>query len=483
MANFLVTTADNGGVHTNSGIHNKAAYLIIQGGSFNGYTVRAMGPILAGRLFYNVLVYRLWSGSQLIDARNAALAEVEALRAADPAHYDDEDVCSVRNAFAAVGLGVGDLDCNGVPDDVDPDADGDGRANASDNCPTVFNPGQQNSDTDLMGDLCDNDDDGDGRADNLDNCPTVANPGWADWNGDNQGDACDDSDFDGDVDNADNCRDVYNPDQRNMDFHDNLGDACDDDIDGDGWLNDLERCPLHYNPDQADTTEIAVGLPPDSLPDACDLCPLASSLDNLDSDGDGRANPCDDDDDDDNVLDGDDNCPLEPNPTQSDWNDNGIGLACDLTEQEIFGEVLSGINDRYVQVADLSIPLPVCPDCVINYLPADYQMHIAVQLPINFKARVVDSAGNVVAKGVGAGLTQSLTFSPSPFALTPLGAAGRQGLDAGSGSLPLTEFGPDEVRYYLEIVPAPGTDLNQEYPLTLTLEGSVTRLYLPVLSR
>ena len=32
-------TSDNGGVHTNSGVNNKAAYLMVDGGTFNGQTV------------------------------------------------------------------------------------------------------------------------------------------------------------------------------------------------------------------------------------------------------------------------------------------------------------------------------------------------------------------------------------------------------------------------------------------------------------
>ena len=36
--------ADNGGVHTNSGILNKAAFLLESGGAFNGCQVTAIGP-------------------------------------------------------------------------------------------------------------------------------------------------------------------------------------------------------------------------------------------------------------------------------------------------------------------------------------------------------------------------------------------------------------------------------------------------------
>jgi len=77
------------------------------------------------------------------------------------------------------------------------DADMDGVPDASDNCPSVPNPDQLDSDTDGQGDCCDMDwagwidGDADGVNDNLcDNCPTVPNPLQEDWNHDGIGDAC-----------------------------------------------------------------------------------------------------------------------------------------------------------------------------------------------------------------------------------------------------------------------------------------------------
>ena len=80
--------------------------------------------------------------------------------------------------------------------DAPPDADGDGVADAVDNCPAVANPGQADSDGDGVGDACDTPDappdaDGDGVADAVDNCPEVANADQADSDSDGVGDACD----------------------------------------------------------------------------------------------------------------------------------------------------------------------------------------------------------------------------------------------------------------------------------------------------
>lgn len=43
---------DNCGVHTNSGVGNKAAYLIVEGGSFNGHTISGIGWGKAIRIYY-----------------------------------------------------------------------------------------------------------------------------------------------------------------------------------------------------------------------------------------------------------------------------------------------------------------------------------------------------------------------------------------------------------------------------------------------
>ena len=71
------------------------------------------------------------------------------------------------------------------------DADGDGLANESDNCPALANADQADLDGDGAGDVCDADDDGDGIDDGADNCPTVPNPGQEDTDEDGMGDACD----------------------------------------------------------------------------------------------------------------------------------------------------------------------------------------------------------------------------------------------------------------------------------------------------
>lgn len=94
------------------------------------------------------------------------------------------------------------------------DDDGDGIANSSDNCPSIFNPirpldglTQADIDGDKIGDACDacpldandackpldaNDIDQDGITNGADNCPQIANVDQADKDADGHGDVCDD---------------------------------------------------------------------------------------------------------------------------------------------------------------------------------------------------------------------------------------------------------------------------------------------------
>ena len=104
---------------------------------------------------------------------------------------------------------------------VEPDSDGDGVSDGADNCPSVANAGQADTDADGTGDACDSDDDGDSVADGSDNCPLIANSGQSDFDSDGAGDACDtDDDDDGVPDGSDNCPLVVNSDQTDMGYGD-----------------------------------------------------------------------------------------------------------------------------------------------------------------------------------------------------------------------------------------------------------------------
>jgi Zn-dependent metalloprotease len=268
MSEWLSTQTDNGGVHTNNSILNKAAYLIAEGGTHpdTGVNVVGIGRPALGVLYYAAEA-NITSGYQFIDWRNQVVSIADQWAVNGTNGFNTWTACHVRNGFFAVELGNGDHDCDGIEDPVDPDDDNDGEPDASDNCPGVYNPDQKDNDGDGPGDACDDDDDNDGVLDVNDNCDFVPSSNQQDSDYDGKGDVCDDDDGDDILDVEDNCPDDYNPGQENIDpQNDEEGDACDPDVDGDGLSNDNDNCFLVANPDQANSDGDISG-------DACDPCP------------------------------------------------------------------------------------------------------------------------------------------------------------------------------------------------------------------
>ena len=66
-ANYFIGDTDSGGVHTNSGVNNKAAYLLVDGGSLNGVTVSPIGANKTLAVYYEAQTNLLVSGSNYAD--------------------------------------------------------------------------------------------------------------------------------------------------------------------------------------------------------------------------------------------------------------------------------------------------------------------------------------------------------------------------------------------------------------------------------
>ena len=265
-----------------------------------------------------------------VDANGCSDAQVDG---------DDDGICDPDAPSAGPSVCTGDDNCpttyNPNQEDV---GDGDGVGDVCDNCPATTNADQANSDADTYGNVCDN-------------CPATTNQDQANSDADSYGNACD------------NCPATTNQDQANSDT-DSYGNVCDNcptttnqdqaDLDVDGVGNVCDNCPTNANSNQANS-DVAADPPGDSYGDVCDNCPTVANEDQTNTDktlyppGDALGDACDPDDDNDTLLDDgdgggpfsnpcepgetsgcDDNCRLIPNDGQEDEESDGIGNVCEL---------------------------------------------------------------------------------------------------------------------------------------------------------
>ncbi len=213
------------------------------------------------------------------------------------------------------------------------DEDEDGISDASDNCPSVANGNQLDTDTDGEGDVCDTDDDNDGTLDTDDAFPLDETED-TDTDSDGTGDNADtDDDDDGTLDTED-AFPLDETEDTDTD-EDGTGDNADTDDDNDGTLDTDDAFPLDETED-TDTDSDGTGDNADTdddndgTLDTDDAFPLDETED-TDADEDGKGDNTDTDDDNDGTLDTDDAFPLDETE-DTDTDEDGTGDNADTDD-------------------------------------------------------------------------------------------------------------------------------------------------------
>lgn len=215
---------------------------------------------------------------------------------------------------------------------TNPDKDGDYWPDIFDYCPKVTSA-QIDSNQNGIGDECElatgEDLDGDGIYNEVDNCPHEHNLSQSDADNDGIGDVCDQ------LPNNNTASIDYPGFQPGSTYLDPTRTdlfvilvRATSDVDGDGMNDNVDNCPVDFNPAQVDVNHNGVG----------DVCELTYSED---IDGDG-------------FLNDEDNCVAIPN-NQLDSDSDGLGDACD--ESLIPADPLVLVSQLGVTVHEIS-PLP-----------------------------------------------------------------------------------------------------------------------------
>ncbi len=101
---YYLGAGDNGGVHFNSGVNNKAATLMVDGGSFNGQVIVGLGIPKVAKIYYEVQTNLLTSGSDYGDLYDALYQGC--LNLVGTAGITSADCQQVRNTTIAVEMNL-----------------------------------------------------------------------------------------------------------------------------------------------------------------------------------------------------------------------------------------------------------------------------------------------------------------------------------------------------------------------------------------
>ncbi len=100
---------DNGGVHNNSGVGNKAAYLMVEGGTFNGHTVTGLGLTKTAKIWYEAATNLLTSGADYSDLSDSLIQACTDL--VGTSGITSADCTQVENVVAATEMNQQPLLC------------------------------------------------------------------------------------------------------------------------------------------------------------------------------------------------------------------------------------------------------------------------------------------------------------------------------------------------------------------------------------
>ena len=269
--------------------------------------------------------------------------------------YETKNIYSIR-LQTSDGIASYSEAINIYISDVNEDIDDDGILNTVDNCPTIANPDQKDTDGDLIGDVCDTDDDNDGYEDSIDTFPLDSSE-WTDTDSDGIGDNAD-SDDDNDSWSDDKELECNNDPLDSTDFPedtdlDGIANCVDTDDDNDSYLDVDDLFPLDEK-EWADNDGDKIGDNAD-LNDDNDECldvdddyPFDSLL-CIDTDGDGIGDKYELDKDNDGVWDYRDAFPLDPNESV-DSDGDGIGDNQDMDDNN------DGFPDEEVLISSVLTP-------------------------------------------------------------------------------------------------------------------------------
>lgn len=123
--NYFCGTTDGGGVHSNSGVPNHGFALLVDGGTFNGQTIGALGLTKAVHIYYRAMATYQDQSSDFedhADSLEQACADLIGVNLADPLTgassgqiLTSSDCAQVANAAAAVELRTQPTQCNFQP--------------------------------------------------------------------------------------------------------------------------------------------------------------------------------------------------------------------------------------------------------------------------------------------------------------------------------------------------------------------------------